>query len=541
MPDAFDPYHTWLGIQPSEQPPDYYRLLGLPRFEEKPEAIEHAADLRMAHLRTLATGKHAQWSQKLLNEVAAARVCLLNVEKKAAYDRRLREILQQEPSGVRKDKGESLGKQEESPGVTITYHPKPRAEDPRKGTSAKPASLGQLGEYRLIEKLGQGGMGVVYKAIHTKLRREVAVKVLPEGSLKDDRAVARFEREMAAVGALDHSNVVRAYDAREIEGIRFLVLELVEGMDLSRLLRQSGPMNVADACEVIRQAALGLQSAQEHGLVHRDVKPSNLMLTPQGRVKVLDLGRARFRIEGSSDELTTGGHALGTVDYMAPEQAASTHTVDVRADVYSLGCTLYKLLTGRSPFRTRENQTAFEILTAHVKEPVPSIRKIRPDVPAELDAMIAKMLAKHPKGRFATPAEVADAVGPMTAGADLSGQFARSSDQAVTPVAAGQAMAQTAELSSSTSSPLTKFFRRMKEERSKPVTERPKAAGGLSKKLPIWVGPVVMGVAIAVCVLVWGVVSSRNTPPPDTSAATTAPTVERNRIGTDATSPAGHI
>ena len=149
----------------------------------------------------------------------------------------------------------------------------------------EPADFGQLGEYRLLEKLGEGGMGAVYKAVHTKLKRMVAIKVLPTTHRQDDRAVARFEREMEAIGQLNHPHIVRAHDAREIDGTRFLVMEYVDGMNLSEVVRSYGPLRIADACEVIRQAALGLQDAHEHGLVHRDVKPSNLMLTRDGQVK----------------------------------------------------------------------------------------------------------------------------------------------------------------------------------------------------------------------------------------------------------------
>ncbi len=156
----------------------------------------------------------------------------------------------------------------------------------------EPTLLGSLGEYELLEKLGEGGMGAVYKARHTKLKRLVALKVLPKARVHHEGTVARFEREMEAVGRVNHPNIVQAHDAREIDGERFLVMEYVDGLDLDELVRRHGPLPIADACELIRQAAVGLQYAHEHGLVHRDIKPSNLMLSREGQVKILDLGLA---------------------------------------------------------------------------------------------------------------------------------------------------------------------------------------------------------------------------------------------------------
>ena len=267
------------------------------------------------------------------------------------------------------------------------------------GDSA-PAMPHTLGEYQILEELGHGGMGRVYRALHTKLDRVVAVKVLPRGRMEDPQAIARFEREMRAVGQLAHPNIVQAYDAREIDGTPVLIMEFVDGLDLAELVRRIGPLPVADACELVRQAALGLQRAHEHGLVHRDIKPSNLMLALSGQpsvsghqrpavgdsaprpssvappqVKILDLGLALLKAdepagEGATDseggtgvsavppvatapgeELTGAQQIMGTVSYMAPEQAGDAHQVDIRADIYSLGCTLYKLLSGRAPFR----------------------------------------------------------------------------------------------------------------------------------------------------------------------------------------------
>jgi WD40 repeat protein/serine/threonine protein kinase len=291
-----------------------------------------------------------------------------------------------------------------------------------------------LGEYQLLEKLGQGGMGAVYKARHTKLKRVVAIKVLPKDKIPDQRAVTRFEREMEAVGQLDHPNIVRAHDAREIDGVHFLVMEYVEGQDLSTVV-QRGPLAIADACEMIRQAAVGLQYAHENGLVHRDIKPSNLMLTAEGRVKILDLGLALLSSpENSGEELTSEGQPMGTADYMAPEQTTDSHSVDIRADIYSLGCTLYKLLAGRAPFHGAKYKTVVQKMMAHLTETPPRVETLRSDVPAELAAIVHRMIAKKPEERFATPGEVAAALAPFAASSDLRRLHGRTDEGQRPPV-----------------------------------------------------------------------------------------------------------
>ena len=281
------------------------------------------------------------------------------------------------------------------------------------------AGMNQLGEYQLLGKLGEGGMGAVYKARHVRLDRLVALKVLAKDRTANPGAIARFEREMKAVGRVDHPNVVRAMDAREIEGTHFLVMEYVTGKDLAEVVDRCGPLAVADACEVIRQASLGLEAAHENGLVHRDIKPSNLMLTPQGQVKVLDLGLALLQLDQpGAREMTTEGQVMGTAEYMAPEQVYDSHSVDIRADIYSLGCTFYKLLIGQAPFHHLEGRTAVQKMLAHLQEPIPPVRSRRPEVSEALASVMERMLAKDRTDRFATPAEVAEALAPFTAGCD---------------------------------------------------------------------------------------------------------------------------
>jgi uncharacterized protein (TIGR03067 family) len=305
---------------------------------------------------------------------------------------------------------------------------------------AGPSLCGQTwGEYQLLEELGHGGMGTVYKALHTKLDRVVALKVLTIGRTQDPRAIARFGREMKAVGKLDHRHIVRAHDAREIDGMPMLVMEYIEGLDLGEILRRSGPLGVPEACELARQTAVGLQYVHEHGLVHRDIKPSNVMLTPQGEVKILDLGLARFHFdqvldtEGSGSgpmvaaEMTTTNQAMGTIDYMAPEQVANCRTVDIRADLYSLGCTLYKLLTGRASLVDLQHHKLQEKLQRRASEPITPIRQLRPDVPEPLAAILDRLLAPAATDRYATPAEAATALAPWCAGADLPALLRRAS------------------------------------------------------------------------------------------------------------------
>jgi len=300
--------------------------------------------------------------------------------------------------------------------------------------------LGTLRDYDLLAPLGQGGMGTVYRARHLRLDRLVAVKVLPAERMRQPEAIARFHREMKAVGNLDHPNIVRAHDAGEVDGKHFLVMELVDGVDLSALAEREGPLPAADACELVRQAAVGLDHAHRNGLVHRDVKPSNLMLDHKGVVKVLDLGLARLLAEpASGDDLPppegasaaeiSGGHfqaiaseltgadqVMGTPDYMAPEQCTNCRAVDARSDVYSLGATLYRLLAGQSPYSGAKYDTLAKKIAGLTHDPAPPITNYRSDLPAALVALIERLLAKRPEERPATPAEVAEALAPFCRG-----------------------------------------------------------------------------------------------------------------------------
>jgi serine/threonine-protein kinase len=280
-----------------------------------------------------------------------------------------------------------------------------------------------LGSYVLLERLGEGGMGQVFKARHRKLDRLVALKLIRKERLASAAVLRRFRQEIQAAAQLEHRHIVRAHDAEEVGGVTFLVLDYVEGTDLGKLVRQQGPLPVARACDFVRQAALGLQHAFEKGMVHRDIKPSNLLLGgepsghPEGRggtVKILDLGLARLSLPPGADSSTTlteDGAVMGTPDFMAPEQAEESHTVDIRADIYSLGCTFYFLLAGRAPFAVG---TLAQNIRRHLLEEPPPLEALRHDLPPGLPAVLRKMLAKRPEDRYQTPAEFADAVAALT-------------------------------------------------------------------------------------------------------------------------------
>jgi serine/threonine protein kinase len=277
-----------------------------------------------------------------------------------------------------------------------------------------------IGEYEIVRPIGSGGMGNVFLARHTKLGREVALKVLASHRLADSRTVDRFEAEMRAVGRLSHPNVVTAHDAREVDGTAVLVTEFVSGLDLGQLLQRTGALKVAEACEIVRQVAVALAYTNSQGFVHRDIKPSNVMLSDNGEIKLLDLGLARLQYgENERTELTGTGQAMGTADYVAPEQVADSKTVDIRADIYALGCTLFKLLTGRAPFADDQHLTTFSKMTAHVSETPPSLGKMLTSAPPSLVQLVDSMLAKKPADRPSTPDEIANALLPHCKNHDL--------------------------------------------------------------------------------------------------------------------------
>ncbi|MBL8797604.1 MAG: serine/threonine protein kinase [Planctomycetia bacterium] len=262
-----------------------------------------------------------------------------------------------------------------------------------------------LGSCAVQEELGAGGMGVVYKALHRGLNKPVAVKVLPPAVSANPSAVKRFRREALASARLMHPNLVAALDTGEEQGVHFLVLEFVDGCDLGRQVKEHGPLPLAEALDCVLQAGAGLACAHAAGIVHRDVKPHNLIRDSRGTVKVLDLGLARLdAVDGQrgddsgTDSLTKTGSFMGSCDYIAPEQAMNIKSADHRADIYSLGCTLHFLLTGRPPYT---GETGMEKIFAHREKPIPTL----PGVPRGVQAAFRRMMAKKPEERFATMAE----------------------------------------------------------------------------------------------------------------------------------------
>ena len=266
-----------------------------------------------------------------------------------------------------------------------------------------------LGQYVLVDKLGEGGMGEVYRARHRRMGRDVALKVIRKERLDNPEAVRRFQREIQAAAQLSHENVVMAYDADQQGDIHFFAMELVEGINLAKKVREGGGLSLQDACNYIRQSALGLQHALERGMVHRDVKPSNLILSKNGIIKVLDMGLARIQdAEGEAEtRLTQEGLVIGTPDFIAPEQARNSRNADIRSDIYSLGCTFYFLLCAESPF---SGGTPTQKMLRHTTDPIPDITLKRPDVSPALRSILEKMMAKNPQDRYQTPAEIAQAL-----------------------------------------------------------------------------------------------------------------------------------
>ncbi|HPM83593.1 MAG TPA: serine/threonine-protein kinase, partial [Candidatus Anammoximicrobium sp.] len=270
----------------------------------------------------------------------------------------------------------------------------------------------RLGDYEILREIGHGGMGVVYQAQHRLLNQIVALKVLPEPALGDRQAVRRFQREMLSVGSLNHPNIIRALNAGEARDVHYLVMEYVDGWDFGELVALHGRLASGAACELIGQAAIGLQYIYEHDMVHRDIKPANLMLARDGTVKILDLGLARLDPRHRSRELTHPGFAMGTVDYMAPEQWVDSSAVDIRADIYSLGCTLFFLLTGQTPDAMKAGDTPSRRRMGR-QQTHPSLAALRGDCPPDVDRILELMLAEEPDERFDTPGEVADALGAL--------------------------------------------------------------------------------------------------------------------------------
>jgi serine/threonine protein kinase len=267
----------------------------------------------------------------------------------------------------------------------------------------------RIGPYRILERLGFGAMSNVYLCKHQTAPERVAVKVLTALQAKDPVSLKRFYREARATAKLDHPNIVRVHDADWDGETNFLVMDFVDGSSVQDIVQHFGPMDVSRAAHYIRQAAYGLQYAHEHGLIHRDIKPGNVLVNREGEVKILDMGLARM-IDEQELEALTKGEVLGSPEYLAPEQAVDSHNVDIRADIYALGATFYFMLTGKAPYS--EEKSAAGRLLSKTKRPPKPIASLRGDVPAALVAIVDRMMGREPAERYQTPEEVADALGP---------------------------------------------------------------------------------------------------------------------------------
>lgn len=285
--------------------------------------------------------------------------------------------------------------------------------------STIPSGMCDHPRYEILELIAKGGMGDVFKARHRMMDRTVAIKIINKKLVRNPEAVERFHREVKTAARMAHPNIVAAHDAEQAQGSHFLVMEYVEGVNLAELVKASEPLPIHEACEYARQAAVGLQYAHERGMVHRDIKPHNLMRTSSGTIKILDFGLASLAEKALSTlvkepsengSLTAVGSIMGTPDFISPEQAADAHQADIRSDIYSLGATLHYLLCGLPPFH--EGSIA-EKIKSHAEVKPQSISHRRPDVTQELSDVISRMLAKNPDERFQTPRDVAIALAPF--------------------------------------------------------------------------------------------------------------------------------
>ncbi len=265
-----------------------------------------------------------------------------------------------------------------------------------------------LGKYKLLGHIGTGGMSSVYLAQHIRMGDKRAIKVLPKSRVRDATYLARFQNEAKAIASLNHPNIVLAYDIDNEDDVHYIVMEFVDGIDLQQLVKRDGPLDAAVAGDVIRQAARGLEHAHSKGVIHRDVKPANVLIDKEGSVRLLDMGLALVMAdEQESLTVANNENVLGTADYLAPEQALNSHEVDHRADIYGLGCTLYFLLTGKPPF---SDGTLAQRIAKHQTEMPTPIRQIRSECPGELEGICVKMIQKDPRYRYQSAGDVAEAL-----------------------------------------------------------------------------------------------------------------------------------
>lgn len=378
------------------------------------------------------------------------------------------------------------------------------------------------GKYRLLDMIGEGGMGKVYLCEHRRMQRMVAIKVLPVRLANDEAARERFDREARAIATLNHPNIVQAYDIDSHEGMHYIVMEFVDGVSLQALVALRGALPVSRAVNYLAQAAEGLQHGHEMGLVHRDIKPANLLLARDGTIKVLDYGLARF-FDNRGDDFTRrheGNSIIGTADYLAPEQAIDCSDVDVRADLYALGCTAYYLFTGQPPYG-REIPTHTKLLMHQSKDPVP-LRELRPDLDPALCDVFKKLMHKDPRQRFQQPKDVVEALQPW-----LNQPVPPPADDEIPlrdALTINKAMAGNSTAKIGTSSSVAT------KTRGKSVTimvDKTKEHSPLlqKKQLPPWIWAGVGGIGACLIFLMWP--GSKTEPDPNSVSNQTPPAVQR--------------
>lgn len=310
--------------------------------------------------------------------------------------------------------------------------------------TAMPVFPKEMEDYRLLELIASGGMGKVYRAHHQRLGRDVAIKIISGRRLADANASLRFEQEIRALGRLSHPNIVSALDARQADGSPILIMEYVDGLDLSQIVKRLGALPASSVAAIGRAVAAAIAYASSHGLVHRDIKPSNIMINGKGEVKLLDLGLARIQLDGHvAPEWTGTGLAVGTPDYMSPEQINDSQTINSQSDLYSLGCTLYRLLVGHAPYGGSKYRSNFEKLAAHVSESPIRIPNAKSQYPAELVSIIERLLSKSPEDRPDSAQTIALELEKLSTGADLAGLLAmarklQTADNSQTPSSSEQ-------------------------------------------------------------------------------------------------------
>src|SRR5262245_41537620 len=353
--ERFDPYEAWLGIPPIEQPADHYRLLGLARFDADATRVTAAAEQRMAHVRSLVLGPRAGASQRILNELATAKTVLLDPTRRAAYDAVLRTAAP--PVG-------------QNPAAWPPGNPLAHVV-----SKAELKSGDRVGDYRIIERSSASTLGVTYKVQHAVTRGYFLLKTLPPKAAKKPEVRKRFQREMEILTRLNHPNLIVACDSGEQQGLPYLVLDYVLGADLSRLVREQGPLAIDQAIDYGVQTARGLAELHWHGVFHRNIKPHALLVDVRGNLRITNLLLAKIGegslLDGGDEALTAMGESMGSIDYLPPEQATDSSRADERSDIYALGCSLFYLLTGKPPYAMKSD---VDKLLAHRQAPIPSLR-----------------------------------------------------------------------------------------------------------------------------------------------------------------------